>query len=144
MEAAGIQITLGVDGSASAESGSMLQELNLAWLIHRAVKGPRATTLEQVLKWGSRNGAELLGLHDTGTLDVGKAADLVLYDIDQPRFAGVHSPLMAPLMCGEPVHVRDSFVQGRQIVAGGQVNGLDESELTRNVQDCVSRLLLEA
>ena len=144
MEAAGIQISLGVDGSASAESGSMLQELNLAWLIHRAMKGPRATTLEQVLQWGSRNGAEMLGLHETGTLEVGKAADLVLYDIDQPRFAGVHSPLMAPLMCGEPVHVRDSFVQGRQIVKNSRIDGLDEAELTRNVQDSVPRLLREA
>lgn len=86
----------------------------------------------------------MLGLHDTGTLDVGKAADLVLYDIDQPRFAGVHSPLMAPLMCGEPVHVRDSFVQGCQIVKNSRINGLDEAELTRNVQDSVSRLLRHA
>lgn len=141
MAKAGVPVSLAVDGSASAESGSMLQELNLAWLIHRAVHGPQATTLEQILDWGSRGGAELLGLDNTGVLEVGKAADLVLYDIDQPRFAGVHSPLMAPLMCGEPVQVRDSFVNGKQLVSDGQVAGLDVRELTRNVQESVAKLL---
>ncbi|MBU2954881.1 amidohydrolase family protein [Marinobacter sp. F3R08] len=141
MAEAGVPISLGVDGSASAESGSMLQELNLTWLIHRAQNGPDATTLEQVLEWGSQGGADLLGLENTGRLAVGKAADLVLYDIDKPRFAGVHVPLMSPLMCGEPVHVRDSFVQGRRIVNDGQICGLDEAELTRNVQESVLQLL---
>lgn len=144
MAQAGVPISLAVDGSASAESGSMLQELNLTWLIHRAVHGPDATTLEQVLDWASHGGARLLGLEDTGTLAAGKAADLVLYDIDQPRFAGVHSPLMAPLMCGEPVHVRDSFVAGRRIVEDGRIGNLDESELTRKVQEGVAGLLAGA
>ncbi len=141
MRAAGISVTMGVDGSASAESGSMLQELNMAWLIHRAMHGPEATTLERVLEWGSLNGAELLGLHDVGELAAGKAADLVLYDIHQPRFAGVHSPLLAPLMCGEPVSVKYSFVQGRVVVKDGQIPGLDESELTARVQESVAQIL---
>ncbi|MFW5825780.1 MAG: amidohydrolase family protein, partial [Marinobacter sp.] len=144
MARAGVPVSLAVDGSASAESGSMLQELNLAWLIHRAVHGPEATTLEQVLDWASRGGAELLGLDDTGSLQVGKQADLVLYNIDEPRFAGVHSPLMAPLMCGEPVHVRDSFVQGRRVVDQGEIPGVDTAELTRQVQQGVASLLAGA
>jgi cytosine/adenosine deaminase-related metal-dependent hydrolase len=144
MQKAGVPVSLAVDGSASAESGSMLQELNLAWLIHRATHGPDATTLEQVLDWGTRGGANLLGLQDTGSLSVGKQADLVVYDIDQPRFAGVHSTLLAPLMCGEPVQVRDSFVQGRRIMKDGHVAGLDERELTRKVQEGVARMLAEA
>lgn len=141
MTNAGIAITLGVDGSASAESGSMLQELNLAWLIHRAVHGPEATTLEQVLDWGSRNGARLLGLNDVGELAVGKAADLVLYDINQPRFAGVHTPLLAPLMCGEPATVKYSFVNGESTIVDGTVKGLNEAELTEKVKAGVQQLL---
>jgi cytosine/adenosine deaminase-related metal-dependent hydrolase len=141
MQDAGISITLGVDGSASAESGSMLQELNLAWLLHRALHGPSATTLEQVLSWGSRNGAQLLGLHDVGELRVGLAADLVLYDIHQPRFAGVHTPLLAPLMCGEPVSIKYSFIQGKPAISDGDIQGLDEVELTARVQESVQQLL---
>ncbi|MGP9822382.1 amidohydrolase family protein [Salinarimonas sp. NSM] len=141
MARAGVPVSMAVDGSASAESGSMLQELTMTWLIHRSVHGPEATTLEQVLDWGSRGGAELLGLHETGALAVGKAADLVLFDVDQPRFAGVHMPLMAPLMCGEPVTVRDSFVNGKPVVQDGRVAGLDAGELTRKVQEGVKALL---
>ncbi|MEH6563756.1 MAG: amidohydrolase family protein [Halopseudomonas sp.] len=141
MEKLGLPVTLGVDGSASAESGSMLQELNLAWLIHRAMHGPEATNLEQILTWGSRNGAQLLGLDNVGELSVGMAADLVLYDINQPRFAGVHSPLTAPLMCGEPVSVKYSFVQGRPAIDNGDICGLDEGELTARVQESVAQLI---
>ena len=141
MEKLGLPVTLGVDGSASAESGSMLQELNLAWLIHRALHGPEATNLEQILTWGSRNGAQLLGLDNVGELSVGMAADLVLYDINLPRFAGVHSPLTAPLMCGEPVSVKYSFVQGRPAIDNGDICGLDEAELTARVQESVAQLI---
>lgn len=141
MAAAGVPISLAVDGSASAESGSMLQELNLTWLLHRAQHGPEATTLDQVLHWGSRGGAEILGLTDTGALEAGLCADLVLFDIDQARFAGVHEPVLAPLMCGEPATVKYSFVAGRPVVSDGQVAGLDCEELTRNVQQAVASLL---
>lgn len=113
MAKAGMSISLGVDGSASAESGSMLQELNLTWLIHRAQHGPDATTLEEVLKWGSKGGADILGLKDVGEVKEGYAADLVLYDLNQPRLSGCHSSLMAPIMCGEPASVKVSFVNGR-------------------------------
>ncbi|MBD3895580.1 amidohydrolase family protein [Halomonas sp. ML-15] len=144
MSDAGVPISIGVDGSASSESGSMLQELNLVWLLHRALRGPEATTLEQVLAWGSVGGARILGLEDIGELAVGKVADLVLYDIDQPRFAGVHTPLMAPLMCAEPALVKHSFVNGLPVVESGRVKGLDEIELTQHVQQSVMELLASA
>ena len=80
-------------------------------------------------------------MYNTGSLAVGKAADLVLYDIDKPRFAGVHVPLMSPLMCGEPVHVKNSFIQGTRIVSDGCVAGLDETELTQSVRNSVAALL---
>ncbi|WNL39132.1 amidohydrolase family protein [Halomonas sp. PAMB 3232] len=141
MAKAGVPISLGVDGSASSESGSMLQELNLAWLLHRAVCGPEATTLEQMLEWGSKGGAEVLGLKDIGEIKVGQAADIVIYDIARPRFAGIHSPLMAPLLCAEPAAVWYSFINGRPVIEKGQLKGLDEAELTRQVQLSVAELL---
>ncbi len=113
MAKAGMPISLGVDGSASAESGSMLQELNLTWLLHRAHHGANATSLEEVLRWGTKGGADILGLTNVGEIEEGCAADLVLYDLNQPRLSGCHSSLMAPIMCGEPAYVKTSFVNGR-------------------------------
>ncbi len=141
MQRAGVNITLGVDGSASSESGSMIQELNLSWLLHRTQHGPNATSAEQVLNWGSENGARLLGLEGTGSLEVGKAADIVLYDIQQPRFAGVHSPLLAPLLCGEPVSIKTSFIQGNPVYGEGCANPIDEAKFTADIQQGVKHLL---
>jgi len=142
MQAAGMKITLGVDGSASAESGSMIQEANMAWLIHRAAqKNAGATTTAMAIDWATKNGAELLGLNGTGEIKTGKAADLVLYNTDKPRFSGVHAQLEAPLLCGEPTEIKYSFVQGRIVVENGCVKGLDEAELVANVQQGVADLI---
>ncbi|SIP96867.1 amidohydrolase family protein [Marinobacterium stanieri] len=140
MEKAGMPVTLGVDGSASAESGSVLQEANLAWLIHRTQQGPDATRLETVLEWASDNAAKMLGLDALGALAVGKAADLVIYDLNDYRFAGVHDRQWAPLMCGEPMRIKASFVNGRQVVEGGEVSGLDTEALQQDVIEGIQRL----
>jgi 8-oxoguanine deaminase len=141
MQRAGMSITVGLDGSASSECGSMIQELNLAWLLQRGVHGAAATTLEQCLEWGSANAAELLGLDDIGSIEVGKAADLVLYDISGFRYQGLHSIEQAPLLCGEPVVVKHSFVNGRQVIVDGDIVGLDIERLRHSVQAGISRLL---
>lgn len=141
MQRSGVPISIGVDGSASAESASMLQELNLAWLLHRTQHGPAATNVEMVINWGSCNGAQILGLPNLGKLEVGYAADLVLYDLQQPRFAGVHSPLEAPLICGEPVTIKQSFVNGKLVVSDNQVHNIDLEKLTADVQQSVQALL---
>ncbi|MCK7596811.1 amidohydrolase family protein [Microbulbifer sp. CAU 1566] len=143
MDKAGMPVSLGVDGSASSESASMIQEANLSWLLHRAVHGPDATTLERCLDWSSVNGARLLGLDNTGELAIGRAADLVVYDLAHYRYNGVHARTLAPVMAGEPVKVKASFVHGRQVVDNGEVVGLDQaqvaSELSREMLQLLKR-----
>ncbi|NVK38817.1 MAG: amidohydrolase family protein [Gammaproteobacteria bacterium] len=141
MQEQGMNITLGVDGSASAESGSMIQELNLAWLLHRTQHGPEATKAEDVIKWGSENGARLLGLEGTGRIAVGMAADIVLYDIDQPRMSGVHSPLLAPILCAEPVSIKHTFINGKPVWGGLSQTQLDEAQLVAEVKSGLADLL---
>lgn len=143
MEQAGMKITLGVDGSASSESASMLQELNLAWLIHRSQHGPEATNIEQVIRWGSENGADLLGLK-TGKLAQGYAADLVIYSLASPRYAGVHSRLEAPVLCGEPAKIAYSFVNGKLVVKQGDVIGVNKTRLQQEVNEACQDLLARA
>ena len=124
-----IPIALGVDGTASNESGGMLAEVHMAWLLHRATHGAEATTVEQVIQWGSTGGARMLGLDGVGPLAAGSAADLVVYDLDNPRYFGVHDELAAPVMCGEPARVRHALVQGRVVVRNGEIPGLDMARL---------------
>lgn len=139
LEQAGVTISLGVDGVASNESGSMINEANFAWLLHRATQGAAATTVEQVIHWGSAGGAKILGIDSIGTLEVGRDADLVLYGLDHLRYFGFHDPGLAPVAAGEPVQVKKSFIQGRLVVDDGKVIGLDIDMLRREaVADCLA------
>ncbi|MGA7801814.1 MAG: amidohydrolase family protein [Gammaproteobacteria bacterium] len=140
MAAAGIPVSLGVDGPASNESGGMLAELRMAWLLHRATHGAAATTVEQVIGWASRGGAQVLDLAGVGTLQPGMAADLVVYDLNQIRNLGFHDPALAPVVSGEPVKVRHSLVQGRVVVDDGAIPGLDEAALREDVRAALAKL----
>ena len=139
-----MKITLGVDGSASSESASMIQEANLAWLIHRAVNGPSATSLQGTLAWASRNGAELLGLTDLGELAVGRAADLMVYDLSHYRYEGLHERAMAPLLAAEPVSIKAGLVNGKLVVADGEPVNFDSERLVAELRQEMQALLKRA
>jgi cytosine/adenosine deaminase-related metal-dependent hydrolase len=135
MEDQGMPISVGVDGSASSENASMLQELNLAWLLHRSQHGADATQVEQVIRWGSEGGAGILGLKNLGKLEVGQAADISVFDLSALRYVGMHSTVEAPLMAGEPAHVKYGLINGVLRVKDGQVLGMDELQLIQQIHE---------
>lgn len=139
MSDAGMQVTLGVDGSASAESGSMVSELMQAWLIHRSQRGASATQARDVLRWATQSAANLLNL-TTGKIQPGSAADLVIYDLSEPRYMGLWQREMAPVLCGEPVKLACSMVNGKVVVTDGEVLGIDAQRLGLDAGREVSRL----
>ncbi|NVK40808.1 MAG: amidohydrolase family protein [Oceanospirillaceae bacterium] len=140
MAAAGMQVSIGVDGSGSAEGGSLIGELYATWLLHRTRLGPDATSVAQVLKWGSEEGARMLGFPSLGRLEVGAPADLLIFDLDHPRFAGVWEQAQAPILCGEPAAVERVMVNGRWSVVDGRVTALDERHLATQARDTVANL----
>ena len=140
MAAAGVPISLGVDGSASAESGSLVAEMHLAWLLHRALGGPQATQAETVVHWATRSGAEILGFRELGRLEVGMLADLALYDLDQPRFDGVWQRQLAPVLCGEPIAASAAMVNGQWRLRDGDVLGLNRDQLRRDAERELAKL----
>ncbi|MGA7801807.1 MAG: amidohydrolase family protein, partial [Gammaproteobacteria bacterium] len=100
MARAGVPVSLAVDGAASNESADMISEAHLAWLIHRAVGGAGALSAEDVVHWGTEGGAGVLGLPAVGVLAPGMAADLVAYELTDPRYAGLHDPAIGPVGAG--------------------------------------------
>lgn len=134
-------ISLGVDGVASNESGSMVGEAHTAWLIHRAGQGASATTAEDVIHWGSAGGAQVLGLGSVGTLEIGQAADIVIYGLDHPRFFGFHDIALAPVVAGEPITVQYSMVGGRLVVDQGVIPGLDLERMRAEAWEGVQKLM---
>jgi cytosine/adenosine deaminase-related metal-dependent hydrolase len=83
----------------------------------------------------------VLGLGGVGTLEVGQAADLVVYGLDHPRFLGFHDPALAPVVAGEPIAVRYSLVGGRVAVDDGVIPGLDLARLRAEARAGVEALL---
>ncbi len=81
---AGVRVGLGVDGSASNERGDLLFEVKQALLVARGRGGPRAMTVRDALRIGTRGGAAVLGQADIGSLEPGKRADLAVWRIGRP------------------------------------------------------------
>lgn len=123
--AAGVKVGLGVDGSASNDSGHLLNEARTALLLQRVQGDPAALTATQALHLATRGGAAVLGRDDIGALAPGMAADFAAYRLDAIDFAGaLHDPLAALLFCG-PVRADLVAVQGRVRIQEGQFVDLD-------------------
>jgi cytosine/adenosine deaminase-related metal-dependent hydrolase len=137
-------VSLGVDGAASNEACDMVNEMHTAWMIHRAVKGADAVRCEDVLRWATAGGAAVLGLDAVGTIEVGKSADIAVFDLSHPRYAGLHDPLIAPVASGGGAQVRHLLVAGRQVVANGVVPGVDLARLSARAAAVVRRIATAA
>ena len=127
MLAAGVPVGLGVDGSASNDTSNMLAEARQALLAHRLGADPSAwVTAEEALWMATRGGAACLGRDDIGSLEPGKAADLILIDQRRLSYAGSgDDPLAALVFSPWPEPVDTVMVNGRIVVEGGQLVGVD-------------------
>jgi len=141
----GVSVGLGVDGSASNDSSNMLAEARQALLAHRVGKDPATwITAEEVLWMATRGGARCLGRDDIGSLEPGKAADLILIDTRRLSYAGAGSDLLAALVFTPfPETVRQVMVNGRFVVEDGALPGVDVEALVERT-DRISEGLLRA
>ncbi|MFH9855219.1 8-oxoguanine deaminase [Streptomyces althioticus] len=141
MLAAGVPVGLGVDGTASNESGELHTELRNALLINRlGAHREKALTARQALRLGTHGGARVLGRADEiGSLEPGKLADLVLWRMDTLAHASVADPVTA-LVFGAAAPVTASFVNGRQIVENDRLLTADEDAIARTTRAEARRL----
>ncbi|MEW2396018.1 8-oxoguanine deaminase [Streptomyces sp. NPDC046862] len=141
MLASGIPVGLGVDGTASNESGELHTELRNALLVNRL--GPHreaALTARQALRLGTYGGAQVLGrARELGSLEPGKLADLVLWRMDTLAHASIADPVAA-LVLGAAAPVTASFVNGEQIVENGRLLYVDEDAVARSTRAEARRL----
>ena len=84
-------------------------------------------------------GARVLGRGDCGSLEPGKRADVAVWDVSGIEAAGAWDPVAALILCG-PARVRDLFVEGRQVVRGGQVATIDLPRVIETQNRLAARL----
>ena len=133
-------VSLGVDGAASNEAADMISEMHSCWHTHRATKGAGAVTAEDVVHWATAGGARVLGLPQVGTLAPGQQADIAIFNLDQPRYFGMHDPMIAPVTCGGAANVRALLIGGRMVVENGVIPGLDIHKLRFDAARVVARM----
>lgn len=121
---AGVNVGLGVDGSASNDASFMLSEARQAMLVARVGGDVRAMSARDALELGTRGGAKVLGRDDIGSLEPGKAADFIAVDLNRLNYAGSHDPVAALLFCNTP-RVDWSVINGRVVVQEGNLLMVD-------------------
>ena len=124
MRDAGVNVGLGVDGSASNDGGHLLNESRQTLLLQRVQNGADAMSAREALEIATLGGAQVLGRSDIGSLAIGKRADFAIWETTNLATAGSWDPVAALLLTG-PHQVRDLFVEGRVVVQSGQMQNLD-------------------
>ncbi|MGZ8697708.1 MAG: 8-oxoguanine deaminase [Gaiellaceae bacterium] len=127
---ANVRVGLGVDGSASNERGDLFLEVKQALLVARARGGPKAMSVRDALRLGTRGGAAVLGRDDIGQLSPGKRADVAVWRTDCLELGGADD-LVAGLVFSGPHRVDRLYVGGEEIVRDGQLVGADETEIAK-------------
>ena len=121
----GVKVGLGVDGSASNDSGHLLGEARQALLLQRALGDPAGLSAREALEMATLGGARVLGRDDIGRIVPGMSADIIAYRLDQIALAGaLHDPVAALVFC-QPPAVDLSIVNGRIVVEDGCLRTVD-------------------
>jgi 8-oxoguanine deaminase len=141
---AGVRIGLGVDGAASNEASSLLEEVRHAVLFARARGGPEELTVRDALEMATMGGARVLRrADDIGSLEPGKLADLAVWRLDGLGHADIVDPVAA-LVLGAPPPLELLLVNGRPVVERDRVVTVDETDLAAEVAAASKTLLTRA
>ena len=133
LDAAGVNVALGTDGAASNNDLDLFGELRAAALLGKAVAGDAAALpAARVLRMATLHGARALGLGDeTGSLEPGKAADLVAVDLGQVETEPLYHPLSALVYTAGRHQVTDVWVAGQRLLADRRLTTLDLDDIIR-------------
>ncbi len=127
----GVPVGLAVDGSASNDGSNLLEEIRIAYLLHRLHTSAAAPTGYEVLKMATVGSAAVLGRDDIGSLAVGKAADLFLLDTRRLELVGTELDPQSLLgTVGWKGAVDYTVVNGRVVVEKGRLTRIDEEAET--------------
>lgn len=143
---ADVRVGLGVDGSASNDGNHLLGEARQAMLLQRVgwpgfESNASRFSAREALELATLGGARVLNRDDIGSLEVGKAADLVSFRIDDIYHAGGMSDPVASLMTCAPGRVWYSMINGQSVVEKGEIPGLDLDLLIKQHNQISQRML---
>jgi len=138
--ALGVNVAIGSD-HASSGIVDMSQEVRLACCCYKEQRlNPRVMPPETGIEMATINGAKAARLSDRiGSIEVGKDADVVLFDTRRPEWQPLINPVANLVYSATGDSVRDVFVQGEHVVADSALTKIDESKLYEEIPVAVMR-----
>ena len=133
----GLTVSLAFDGAASNNSNNMLEVLKATALLHKMNCGdPQAISAWEVLEMATIGGARAIGLeHEIGSLEVGKRADLFLFDpVRAPTCCPMHDPVASLVYSSDTRGIPMTVVNGRTLLKEDKFCFLDEEKILREEQ----------
>lgn len=143
---ANVNVSLGVDGSATNDSSNLLDALRMAYIMQCFFSKQRggAVSAYDMLKVATVNGAKTLGRADIGSLETGKCADLFMIDAESLELTGTeHDPRNLLARCGVTGNTYLTMIGGRVVCRNGVLTGVDEEKLRRDGEDVCTRVMRE-
>jgi len=136
---AGSPVGLGVDGSASNDASSMIDEVRAATLIQRLDQGAAGFSHLDAIQLATEGSAACLGRADIGIITPGKQADLAMFKLNELKHSGHDDPLAALVLSGAGRADR-VMIKGEWRVEDGRAVGVDETDLMRRHADAARGL----
>ena len=140
--AAGVNVALGTDGAASNNDLDMFGEMRTAALLGKAVAGDAsAIPAMTAIRMATINGAKALGLDkETGSLTIGKAADVIAIDLSNLETQPLYCPVSQIVYAASRQQVTDVWVAGKRLLNGRELTTIDINELKDKAAEWQKRL----
>ncbi len=145
MLANNVRVGLAVDGSASNDSSNMLAEMRQAMFVHRIKSGVDSMPAYDVLKMATNYGAQILGWDEIGSIEKGKAADIVIFNLNNIAYAGaLHCPATAVLFAGDSQIAEYTIVNGEIVVERGNITKINTDEIFYKANEIAKSMIEKA
>ena len=139
--ALGVNVSIGSDHACSGITDMSQEMLLLAGGYKEARINPRVMPPEHVLEMATINGARGAGLdHRIGSVEIGKDADLVLFDTSFPEWQPLYNPVSNLVYAATGNSIAHVFVAGDQVVRDGHLTHMDEAEILADVKQTAERI----
>lgn len=111
---AGLPIAIGTDGAASNNALDMFREMYLVSVLQKTMNDdPSVMDGKEVLKMATTVGAKMLGLNDCDTIEVGKKADMLMIDLQNPAMQPINNPVKNIVYAGSKDCVKMTMINGK-------------------------------
>ena len=129
----GVVVALGTDGASSNNNLDMLEEVKLAALLHKVdTLNPLAIPAAEALKLATENGAKAVGLENTGRIEKGYKADIVLYNMKNAEWQPRYNPISLLVYSANSSSVDTVIVDGKVLMEHSELKTLDEEKIIFN------------